>query len=103
MTVEQANKIKKILKKENVVRNNAVYHIRNGNLRVCIVEFLDYSNFYEKYTALTKEEKELKTRKNTIKVLRALERNGLRPEYETEQRNHTNYFGRWDARYLIFE
>lgn len=104
MTKQEANKIKKVLKKENAVFESTAGYYNGEELRVKVIEFLEYSRFYgiviEK---VTNEQKQKKTIENTIKVLRALERNGLRPEYRTEQRETSNTCGKYDSRYIIFK
>lgn len=104
MTREQANKIKKILRKENAVfASTAGYFDGKGELRVKVAEYMVYSNFYHAATAqVPDEQKEKETMEHSIKVLRALERNGMRPQYRKEQKEMANDLGKYDCRYLIF-
>jgi hypothetical protein len=104
MTAQEANKIKKILKKENAVFTSTAGYYDGEELRVKVAEFMEYSKV--KGVAITKEtneQKEKKMRENIIKVLRALEKNGLRPEYRTEQRETSDTYGKYDSRYVIFK
>ena len=104
MTKDQANKIKKTLRKENAVFTNTAGYYDGEALRVKVTEFIETSTFEgAKVVRVTNEQKEAETRKNIIKVLRALERNGLRPEYRIEQRNTSNQLGTFDCRYVIFK
>ena len=105
MTTQEANKIKRVLRKENAVfTSNAGYHDRNGELRVKVVQFIEASKYEgAKINKQTSDQKEKEARTNIIKVLRALEKNGLRPEYRLEQREVTDNLGTWDCRYLVFK
>jgi hypothetical protein len=107
MTIQEANKIKKILKKENAVFINAGYYDSGKQeLRVKVVQFVERSNFTDHQDLIvryTSEQKEAKARENIIKVLRALSKNGLRPEYRTEQRETSDCYGTFDSRYVIFK
>jgi len=103
MTREQANKIKKILKKESAVFTDTAGYFDGNELRVKVVEFLEYSKIYDgEITKVPNEKKEKTTMENSIKILRALEKNGLRPQYKKEQRETQNAVGKYDCRYLIF-
>ena len=109
MTKEQANKIKKILKKENV---NVVsfYYDRyqddsKSTLRVKVTEFIERGYFLESgvLNFVSMEQRKKETQDIIIKVLMTLSNNGLRPEYKTEQRTNTNNYGTFDCRYIIFK
>jgi hypothetical protein len=101
MTREYANKIKKILRKENAIFTSTAGYYDGKELRVKVAEFLNrsYLDYFVKMDK--KDEKEVRNR--IIKVLRALEKNGLRPEYKIEQRESSNAIGAWDCRYIIFK
>ena len=106
MTYQEANKIKKVLRKENAVfESTAGYYDRtNEVLRVKVVDFIEKSNFMDaKIVPDSTEQRTKKTRDNIIAVLRALSKNGMRPKYRTEQRQTSNALGAWDSRYIIFE
>lgn len=104
MTNSQANKIKKTLRKENAVFTSTAGYYDGEELRVKVTEFLETSTYKGvKVVRVSSEQKEVKTRENIIKVLRALERNGLRPEYRIEQKNTSNQLGTYDCRYVIFK
>lgn len=104
MTKEQANKIKKTLRKENAVFTDTAGYFDGKELRVKVIQFIETSTFEGlKITKVPNEQKEAETRKNIIKVLRALEINGLRPEYRIEQRNTSNQLGTFDCRYVVFK
>lgn len=102
MTKQKVNEIKKILKKENA-EYQATYHDRNGELRIKVDEFILTSKLGWEITLKPLKERETETRTLIIKILRALEKNGLRPEYRLEQRNTSNALGTWDSRYIIFK
>lgn len=104
MTKEQANKIKKTLRKENAVFTDTAGYYDGEELRVKVIQFIETSTYKSaKIVRVSNEQKENKTRENIIKVLRALETNGLRPEYRIEQRNTSNQLGTFDCRYVIFK
>ncbi len=105
MTKKEADKIKKILRKENAVFTSTAGYYDSGKeeLRVKVAQFLErsYSDFLTANTQTAQREAE--TRKNIIKVLRALETNGTRPAYRLERNETTNAYGAWDCRYVIFK
>ncbi len=104
MTKQEANKIKKVLRKENAVFTSTAGYYNSDELRVKVAEFLEESKFEGlKITRTTAEQKGKTTLERTIKVLRALERNGMRPEYRTEQAETSNEYGKFDCRYVIFK
>lgn len=104
MTKEQANKIKKVLRKENAVFTSTAGYYDGLELRVKVAEFMEESKYEGvRVTRTPAEQKTKETLEHTIKVLRALERNGLRPEYRTEQRETSDEFGKYDSRYVIFK
>ncbi|MBO5953311.1 MAG: hypothetical protein J6Q53_04225 [Oscillospiraceae bacterium] len=104
MTTQEATKIKKVLKKENAVFTATAGYYDGNELRVKVIQFIERSKFEgAKIEKETNEQKGKKTRANIIKVLRALEKNGLRPEYRIEQRETTDAYGTWDCRYIIFK
>lgn len=104
MTAQEANKIKKVLRKENAVFTSTAGYYNGNELRVKVAEFIERSKFDgAQITKVTSEQKEKQTRVNIIKVLRALEKNGLRPEYRTEQRETSDCYGYYDTRFVIFE
>lgn len=104
MTAQEATKIKKVLRKENAVFTSTAGYYDGNELRVKVAEFIEISKFEgAQITKVTSGQKEKQTRANIIKVLRALEKNGLRPEYRIEQRETSNCYGTFDNRYVIFE
>ena len=104
MTAQEAKKIKKVLKKENAVFTSTAGYYDGSDLRVKVTEFIERSKFEgAEITKTPSEQKEKQTRANVIKVLRALEKNGLRPEYRIEQRETSNCYGYYDTRYVIFK
>lgn len=104
MTKQEANKIKKTLRKENAVFTSTAGYFDGNELRVKVIEFCERSTFEgAKITKEINEQKEKQERANIIKVLRALEKNGMRPEYRTEQKETSNALGTWDCRYVIFK
>jgi hypothetical protein len=104
MTKQEANKIKKVLRKENAVFGSTAGYYDGIELRVKVAEFIVRSK-YEGVTVkgTPAEQKKRKTLANTGKVLMALSRNGMRPEYRTEQRETSNDLGTFDTRYVIFK
>lgn len=104
MTKEQASKIKKILKKENAVFVDCAGYYNGEELRVKVAEYMEASklNLNLEIDIVPTKQKEAETRDHIIKVLRALERNGLRPKYRLEQRNTANAYATYDSRYVIF-
>lgn len=103
MTEQMVKQIKKILKKENV-KIEAFYHARNAELRVKVISFVNRSIYGIGVDQLTPTgERNRVTQRCVIDVLRALTKNGLRPEYRTEQRESTNAIGTFDCRYVIFK
>lgn len=103
MTTQLVKQIKNILKKENV-KVVATYHDRNGELRIKVNDFMIRS----KYNGVTIQPDPINIRNKTatgniVKVLNALSRNGLRPEYRTEQRETSNCLASYDSRYIIFK
>ena len=104
MTKKEADKIKKILRKENAVFTSTAGYFDGKELRVKVAEFVvrSYIN-KELKISRTSEQEGLETRTNIIKVLRALEKNGLRPEYRIEQKENNNSYGMFDCRYVVFK
>ena len=104
MTKQEANKIKKILKSENAVFTSNAGYYDGIELRVKVANFMESSKYEGvKLDKTPSQQKEKETRARIIKVLRALEKNGLRPEYRTEQRATTDSFATYDCRYVIFK
>lgn len=104
MTKLEASKIKKVLRKENAVFTECAGYYNGEELRVKVIEFVETTKFYDtKIDRVPEKQKEIETRENIIKVLRALERNGLRPKYRIEQRQTANAYATYDSRYLIFK
>lgn len=108
MTRKTVNLIKKILKKENVKVCSTYFdeYVDESKsvLRVKVAEFLDYNKYYDTVIIpKTTKEKDKETQDAIIKVLMALSKNGLRPEYKTEQRTVNNFLGVYDCRYIIFK
>lgn len=104
MTQHEANKIKKVLRKENAVFTSTVGYYNGSELRVKVEEFIERSTFENATPILySAKEKEKMARDKIIKVLRALEKNGLRPEYRLDQREVRNNYGTWDCRYVVFK
>lgn len=98
-----ADKIKKVLKKENVVFVNTAGYYDGAVLRVKIAEFIETSRFEGAIIKRkTDDQKENESRQNIINVLMALEKNGMRPKYKIEQRYTANAYGTFDSRYLVF-
>lgn len=103
MTAQEATKIKRILRKENAVFTSTAGYYDGKELRVKVADFMVYSSFTGAEIKVPDKQKEKEAREHIIKVLRALERNGLRPEYRLEQRETSNTYGRFDSRYIIFK
>ena len=104
MTKQEANKIKKILRKENAVFGCTAGYYDGAELRVKVAEFMERSTYEgATITRTPAEQKKRETLANTGKVLLALSKNGMRPEYRTEQRETSNEFGTFDTRYVIFK
>lgn len=103
MTEKEAKKIKSVLKKENAVftATAGYYDSLNKELRVKVNAFIERSTWAP--TPIPMDERDKLMKENIIKVLRALSKNGLRPEYRKEQRTTTDNYGTWDCRYLIFK
>ena len=103
MEKKMADKIKKVLKKENAVFTSTAGYYDGNVLRVKVAQFIETSKFEgATIQRKTNEQKEKETRENIIKVLRALEKNGMRPEYNIEKRDTTNAYGTYDSRYVVF-
>lgn len=106
MTREQANKIKKVLRKENAVFTSTAGYYDGKELRVKAIEFMEKAKAFAdivKVKKIEKTRKDVETRNNIIKILRALEKNGLRPEYRIEQKQTSDCRGIFDTRYVIFK
>lgn len=104
MTRQDANKIKKILRKENAVFGCTAGYYDGIELRVKVAEFVERSKYEGATIKRTPaEQKRKETLANTGKVLLALSKNGMRPEYRTEQRETSNDLGTYDTRYVIFK
>ena len=103
MEKKMADKIKKVLKKENAVFTSTAGYFDGAELRVKVAEFIETSKFEGATIKIkTNEQKETEARQNIIKVLRALEKNGMRPEYKIEKRDTANAYGTYDSRYVVF-
>lgn len=103
MTRQEANKIKKVLRKENAVFGETAGYYDGEELRVKVAQFMETSKYEGvRITKVDNKQKETETRNNIVKVLMALEKNGLRPEYRTEQRDTSTTYATFDTRYVIF-
>ena len=88
MTKEQANAIKKIIKAN---WNFTVYfNSKKGELRYTTAEWADGNS--DGHEELDK--------KNTIKILNALEQNGMRPKYRKERKRYQGFI---NCSYVVFE
>lgn len=101
MTEQLIKQIKKVLKNENVEVCAFYYDRAHDELRVKVEQFILRSGYGVTPDPL--RARNASALKKIVKVLRALERNSLRPEYKTEQRETTNALGTWDCRYIIFK
>lgn len=89
MTREQANKIKRILKKEGI--NHQTYlNGANHTFKIILIDNRIGNDCSEEY------------KKEIINVLRALSINGLRPEYEKSIVRRTNAIWTYDQYSIIF-
>jgi hypothetical protein len=103
MTIELVKQIKKILKKESVTVES-FYHERNGELRIKVFDEIVKSKYDGvTITPSTACERKKKTTEKMVSILNALSKNGLQPEYRTEERVNSNFHGIYDSRYIIFK
>lgn len=90
MTKQEANKIKKVLKSENV-KHTPYFKSETGELRIQVIKY---------NTPVDGDVPESLVIERMASVLNALSKNGLKPKYRKDRKVISGYI---DYRFLVFE